>query len=34
MAAESLVIVMAEDDDGHAGRVQRNLERAGTRPPS
>jgi CheY-like chemotaxis protein len=29
MAAESLLIVLAEDDDGHASLVQRNLERAG-----
>lgn len=29
MAAESLTIVLAEDDEGHATLVQRNLERAG-----
>ena len=29
MAAEPLLIVLAEDDDGHASLVQRNLERAG-----
>ncbi len=29
MATEPLVIVLAEDDDGHASLVQRNLERAG-----
>jgi CheY-like chemotaxis protein len=29
MAAEPLLIVLAEDDDGHARLVQRNLERAG-----
>ncbi len=29
MASEPLVILMAEDDDGHAALVQRNLKRAG-----
>jgi CheY-like chemotaxis protein len=29
MAAEPFTIVMAEDDDGHASLVQRNLRRAG-----
>ena len=29
MAAEPLLIVLAEDDDGHASLVERNLERAG-----
>ena len=29
MAAEPLVIVLAEDDEGHASLVQRNLKRAG-----
>jgi CheY-like chemotaxis protein len=29
MSAEPLLIVLAEDDDGHANLVQRNLERAG-----
>jgi CheY-like chemotaxis protein len=29
MATEPLLIVLAEDDDGHASLVQRNLERAG-----
>lgn len=29
MSAESLVIVLAEDDEGHANLVQRNLKRAG-----
>jgi len=29
MAIEPLMIVLAEDDDGHAKLVQRNLERAG-----
>ena len=29
MATEPLQIVLAEDDDGHASLVQRNLERAG-----
>jgi CheY-like chemotaxis protein len=29
MAGEPLTIVLAEDDDGHATLVQRNLERAG-----
>ena len=29
MAAEPVMIVLAEDDDGHASLVQRNLERAG-----
>ena len=29
MGAEPLLIVLAEDDDGHASLVQRNLERAG-----
>ena len=29
MAIEPLSIVLAEDDDGHASLVQRNLERAG-----
>jgi CheY-like chemotaxis protein len=29
MAVETLLIVLAEDDDGHASLVQRNLERAG-----
>ena len=29
MAAEPLNIVLAEDDDGHATLIQRNLERAG-----
>jgi CheY-like chemotaxis protein len=28
MAAEPLTIVLAEDDDGHATLIQRNLERA------
>ena len=29
MATEALMIVLAEDDDGHASLIQRNLERAG-----
>jgi CheY-like chemotaxis protein len=29
MATEPLIIVLAEDDDGHATLVQRNLERSG-----
>lgn len=29
MAAEALTIVLAEDDDGHATLIERNLERAG-----
>ena len=29
MGTEPLLIVLAEDDDGHASLVQRNLERAG-----
>jgi CheY-like chemotaxis protein len=29
MAAESLMILLAEDDDGHASLIHRNLERAG-----
>lgn len=29
MLSETLLIVMAEDDDGHASLVQRNLKRAG-----
>jgi CheY-like chemotaxis protein len=29
MAAGALTIVLAEDDDGHATLIQRNLERAG-----
>jgi CheY-like chemotaxis protein len=29
MATEPLLIVLAEDDDGHASLVHRNLERAG-----
>jgi CheY-like chemotaxis protein len=29
MATEPLSIVLAEDDDGHATLIQRNLERAG-----
>jgi CheY-like chemotaxis protein len=29
MTSEPLSIVLAEDDDGHASLVQRNLERAG-----
>lgn len=29
MSAEPLVIVLAEDDEGHASLVQRNLKRAG-----
>jgi CheY-like chemotaxis protein len=29
MGTEPLLIVLAEDDDGHARLVQRNLERAG-----
>lgn len=29
MTAEPLTIVLAEDDDGHATLIQRNLERAG-----
>jgi len=29
MAIEPLMIVLAEDDEGHANLVQRNLERAG-----
>ena len=28
-AAESLTILLAEDDDGHANLIHRNLERAG-----
>ncbi len=29
MSAESLTILLAEDDDGHASLIRRNLERAG-----
>lgn len=29
MSADTVTIVLAEDDDGHASLVQRNLERAG-----
>lgn len=29
MAPESLMILLAEDDDGHASLIHRNLERAG-----
>ena len=29
MTAEHLVILLAEDDDGHASLIQRNLKRAG-----
>jgi CheY-like chemotaxis protein len=29
MATEPLLIVLAEDDDGHANLIERNLERAG-----
>src|ERR1700694_1458703 len=29
MSTEPLVILLAEDDDGHASLVQRNLKRAG-----
>jgi CheY-like chemotaxis protein len=29
MAAQQLVILLAEDDEGHANLVQRNLKRAG-----
>ena len=29
MTSESLTILLAEDDDGHASLIQRNLERAG-----
>jgi len=29
MISEPLTIVLAEDDDGHAGLIHRNLERAG-----
>ena len=29
MATEPLIIVLAEDDDGHAALVQRNLRRSG-----
>jgi len=29
MAAEPIHIILAEDDDGHATLIQRNLERAG-----
>jgi len=29
MKSEPLTIVLAEDDDGHANLIQRNLERAG-----
>lgn len=29
MANQSLVLVLAEDDDGHAQLIQRNLKRAG-----
>ncbi len=29
MATEPLIILMAEDDEGHASLVQRNLKRAG-----
>jgi CheY-like chemotaxis protein len=29
MAIESLTIVLAEDDDGHASLIHRNLQRAG-----
>jgi CheY-like chemotaxis protein len=29
MTAEPITILLAEDDDGHAALVQRNLERAG-----
>ena len=31
MAVEPLVILLAEDDEGHANLVQRNLHRAGIR---
>lgn len=33
MLDESLVILMAEDDDGHATLVRRNLQRAGIANP-
>ena len=33
MNAETLVILLAEDDDGHAELVQRNLARAGVDHP-
>ena len=29
MSPEPLTIVLAEDDDGHANLIHRNLERAG-----
>ncbi len=29
MAAEPILIVLVEDDDGHANLVERNLKRAG-----
>ena len=29
MSAEALTIILAEDDDGHAHLIQKNLERAG-----
>jgi CheY-like chemotaxis protein len=29
MAAESMTILLAEDDDGHANLIHRNLDRAG-----
>jgi CheY-like chemotaxis protein len=29
MASEPLIIVLAEDDEGHANLIQRNLKRAG-----
>jgi CheY-like chemotaxis protein len=29
MTADAVTIVLAEDDDGHAALIQRNLERAG-----
>src|SRR5687767_11518566 len=29
MSSEPVMILLAEDDDGHANLVQRNLERAG-----
>jgi CheY-like chemotaxis protein len=31
MSAELMVILLAEDDDGHANLIQRNLKRAGVR---
>ena len=33
MAAEPIVIVLAEDDDGHATLVERNLSRVGVANP-